>query len=164
MPSSDKTKIMTGLANMGGQIGFKPTGFRGGTKSELSLKAEKSVESTSSPVKEVASKPKSKPPQLKHKAPKALNRTANTFDRITFEITTDLRADFTGAASNLHYRSDREKRISKINRDMLMRAVLTAANELISWSEGEGVLHTEEDILSFIRDQLKWGKRSNDKG
>lgn len=152
--------LSSGLSNMGGSLKVPRTGFRGkkketkdssGTKGkgEGTERPEKQSQKTDSSAKKEANKGKTNNSEKPSKDEKLI------YDRITFEITADQRATLTSIASDLHYRSDKDKRQGKINRDMIMRSVLAETVKLISWEKGVGELHTESDIRKFIHAQLK---------
>lgn len=158
--------ISTGLASMGGGLRIPRTGFRGKKEAPKIVEAKeeqvpqkelKTVSETEAPKPLEAAPEKPKAKEQKKVAKKPLPEKPE-YDRITFEITVDQRATLTSIASDLHYRSDKNKREGKINRDMIMRSVLEETVKLIPWDSGVGELHTENDIRQFVRTQLKRSK------
>lgn len=84
-------------------------------------------------------------------------KATSPFDRITFEITPEQRAHLTNIANTLNFRVPRDRRVQKINRDMLMRAMLTIA-EKIDWESAQEVF-TEDDLRRFVNSQVSITKK-----
>ena len=148
--SNQAKEIDAGIAELGNKITFQRTGFR-----RPQVAAEKPYIKRVGDETVAAAAPEVTPKPAPVKKPEKL------FDRITFEISAEQRAALTNIATTLNFRIPREKRKEKINRDMLMRAILSVA-EKIKWDEKQD-LHSEADIKRFVLEQFAAAKKVTDK-
>lgn len=88
-------------------------------------------------------------------------KSSSGFERITFEIEPEQRANLSNVANTLNFRVPRSQRTQKINRDMVMRALLTVA-ERIDWDAAQGII-TEDDLKAFVSAQVVVDKKTADK-
>ena len=146
--SNQAKEVEEGIAELGDAITFRKAGFKKGVRSEKPNLRRVGEHESPAPKQE---KPK----------PKAKEKPKKEFDRITFEVTPEQRAKLSIIATSLNARVPREKRKEKINRDMVMRAVLSIA-EKIKWDDGQE-LYTENDLRRFVSEQLTISKKATDK-
>ena len=132
----------SGIAELAGEIKLRRTGFRNAAEPGTGVDVKQSAKAR---AKEAGSM------QTDDK------RETSLFERITFHITAEQRSLLTNVATTLHYQRCRTARREKINRDMVMRSVLSIA-EKIRWNEA-GALATEEDVKRFVLSQVEIRER-----
>ena len=148
--SNQAKEIDAGIEALGDKITFNRTGFK-----TTHVAAEKAFIRRVGENTAAAAAPEVTP------KPAPAKKLEKLFDRITFEISAEQRAALTNIATTLNFRIPREKRKEKINRDMLMRAILSVA-EKIKWDEKQD-LHSEADIKRFVLEQFAAAKKVTDK-
>lgn len=165
MSNQAKKDIESGIESLGAKLTFPRTGFRGTSKPAVQSREGDTVLLTQPAPKQIEQVPvhvfsqqspfaeQAVPPVTQNEGEaKTTTVVQAKFDRVTFEITPTQRATLTNLATTLNSRVPRDMRDRKINRDMVMRAVLSIAED-IPWHLGE-TLHTEKDLATFVKKQL----------